>query len=434
MDASPINAVSHLLEGLKKTAEGRMLFGLIERGLKRQGEASDNLGEALVGFIYKVLDRYVQNPAADASTRIKVKFIQSRLTPFLPSGGAPRATAPGPKPGPSLDTPPPAVAAPVARTEPQPTPPAAEPAPDLATDPRPAAIATPATPPAPELPRTTTPAAEPVAPRPPTIEAEAVDEGVAELQDRFAAALSQTIGDDTSAPGASLASALTGGVSQDLEAVKGMLFKGLEELIHGQHKLRQELVQTASALRVAEEDRRTLDHALTQARKNSLTDELTQLPNRRALLKHLDSEVGRARRYGFSLAFALVEIDGLQQLGETYGPGAPDAVVAGYAREFAALFRGHDVAARFGAGEFALLFPNTQKDGAERALEKARKRVGGTYITFDQKTFPLPPFSSVLTLYHHGEKPEALLQRAGEALSHARQRGPQQSVFVLPAN
>jgi diguanylate cyclase (GGDEF)-like protein len=108
-------------------------------------------------------------------------------------------------------------------------------------------------------------------------------------------------------------------------------------------------------------------------------------------------------------------------------------VLHAYAHEIMSQFRSYDLVARYGDDEFAVLLPNTQKEGATRAIDKAQKRAAGTYIQVEGHNVPLPSFSSVLTLYSHGEPPETLLQRADEALAHAKQRGAAQSVLALPS-
>jgi len=52
-------------------------------------------------------------------------------------------------------------------------------------------------------------------------------------------------------------------------------------------------------------------------------------------------------------------------------------------------------------------------------------------LSYGGRNLPLPSFSSVLTLYAHGEPPTALLQRADAALVHAKQRGRAQAVVAL---
>ncbi|MEK7759206.1 MAG: GGDEF domain-containing protein, partial [Pseudomonadota bacterium] len=225
-----------------------------------------------------------------------------------------------------------------------------------------------------------------------------------------------------------------GGDTPDVAELKRLLKSGIEELISEHRTLEKNLTDTRLGLQVMAEDRRQMEKALDHARKNSLTDELTGLPNRSAFMRQLNAEIGRARRYGFSLALALIDLDDLKTINDRHGYAAGDAILHAYAREIMSLFRGYDLVARYNDDEFAVLLPNTQKDGAVRAIDKAQKHAAGTFIQFNGQNLPLPSFSSVLTLYSHGEQPDALLKRADEALSHAKQRGRAQSVVALAAN
>jgi diguanylate cyclase len=220
----------------------------------------------------------------------------------------------------------------------------------------------------------------------------------------------------------------------DVAELKRLLKSGIEELIAEHRTLEKNLTDTRRGLQVMAEDRRQMEKALDLARKHSLIDELTGLPNRSAFLRQLDAEIGRARRYGFSLALALIDLDDLKLINERHGYAAGDAILHTYAREIMSQFRGYDLVARYGDDQFAVLLPNTQKDGAVRAIDKAQKHAAGTFIQFNGQNLPLPSFSSVLTLYSHGEHPDALLKRADEALSHAKLRGRAQSVVALAAN
>jgi len=219
----------------------------------------------------------------------------------------------------------------------------------------------------------------------------------------------------------------------DTEQLKQQLSRGIEEMIQEHRELENQLANASQELQTISEERRALAQALDRARKHSLTDELTGLPNRNAFLRQLNAEIGRARRYGFSLSLALIDIDNLKGLNALHGESAGDSALHTYAHEIMSQFRGYDMVARYGDDEFAVLLPNTQKEGASRALDKVQKRAAGTFIEVNGKTVPLPSFSSVLTLYAHGEPPESLLQRADEALAQAKQRGPAQSVLALPA-
>ena len=406
--------VQEILEGLKKTADGAVLHSFIERGLRKFG--ATRIEAAFLVFVDKLLVRYLDNPDSDAATRIKVKVIQQRLRPYLTE--IPARPAPVPTKAPAAQ---PASAAPVPATPSVPPlaqPGAAPPAPDPVPE-----VQAPAQP-APEL------VSRPAAPESGHAPGNSLPE---QLAHQMADALTRSHDFDALLR-TSLQTLEQSGEAPDVAELKRLLKSGIQELIAEYRTLEKNLVDTRRGLQVMTEDRRQMEKALDRARQNSLTDELTGLPNRSAFLRQLKAEIGRARRYGFSLALALIDLDDLKTVNERHGYAAGDAILHTYAHEIMSQFRGYDLVARYGDDEFAVLLPNTQKDGAVRAIDKAQKHAAGTFIQFNGQNLPLPSFSSVLTLYSHGEQPEALLKRADEALIHAKQRGRAQSVVALAAN
>jgi len=413
--------VLQLLEGLRKTTEGTILHGFITRGMRKFGES--RIESAFLVFADKLLDRYLANPDSDPATRVRVKMIQMRLRPYLDELLPPLSEAvdvPANGVSPAAPPPPDPVTLSVPTASAPPEPPPAEPSP-RPTGPRRSAFQASLSPrPAPLL--------APLPAEPPVVTA------IESLPEQLARQMT-----DTLTHGRDFDELLRGSLTHlarsgvDVSAVKQQLAHGIEELIAEHREMERELASRQRELEAMSDERRQLAQALDRARKHSLTDELTGLPNRNAFLRQLDAEIGRARRYGFALALALIDVDDLQSINARHGMAAGDTVLSTYAQEIMSQFRGYDLVARYGGDEFALLLPNTQREGASRALEKAQKRVTGTYLQVNGRSLPLPSFSSVLTLYSHGEAPDVLLRRADEALAHAKQRGPSQVVFALPA-
>ncbi len=413
-DPSLLKSLKHHLEGLKRTEHGLILYNQIQRGLQKYGHENGRIELVFVTFLHGLLGKYATSPACDPATRVKARLIQQRLTLYLPTPStAPTAAAP-PRPVPPPVTAKPVVSPPVVQA---PTP--APPAPPMVTA-RPEPVMEAAIP----------------APVPETSPSPTRQEKIEALEDTLADKVTESItvdkqfGELLENERAALQD--THSPLGELGDLKQILVKGLNELIEERQALIEKLSTASEYLKAVETDRARLRQDLSHARKHSMADELTGLPKRDVFIKQLESEIGRVKRYGFALAFAVIDIDNLESVNKRYGRATGDAVLRCYASDILSKFRTYDLVARYGGDEFAVLFPNTQKDGAMHALEKARKTATSTFIHQDGKNIPLPSFSSVLTQYSPGEPPAALLARADETLTHAKLGGYNRMVVALP--
>lgn len=423
-DPSLLQSLKLHLDGLKRTQHGLILYNQIQRGLQKYGHEDGRIELVFVTFLHALLGKYATSPACDPATRVKARLIQQRLTLYLPKDvpavTKPAVTAP-PRPAPVAAKP---TAAPPAAPKP-PTPPA--PVVEAKPEPVPEVVV-------PPIQASAPPEAEPA----PSNEAppSSRQEKIEALEDTLAEKVTESIAVDKQFGELleneretlkNLESPL--GEFNDLKAV---LVKGLNELIEERQALIEKLSSAGDYLKAVESDRERLRQELSHARKHSLADELTGLPKRDVFVKQLEAEIGRVKRYGFALAVAVIDVDNLDSVNKRYGRSAGDAVLRCYAGAILGKFRTYDLVARYGGDEFAVLFPNTQKDGAMHALEKARKTAASTFIQQEGKNIPLPSFSSVLTQYSPGEPASALLERADQTLSQARLTGYNRMVVALP--
>lgn len=394
LDSALLTSLRQHLEGLKRTPDGQLLYTLIERAMKRYGTEGGQIEQAFVVFLHTLLTRCANDPKYNPATRIKARLIQQRLALYLPVRPSPAPPEPArasPPAAPAVNK---AVAPPVLSES------TSAPAYDSAAD----------------VPQT---------PAPPVVEHLAAD-----VADSLAG------GDGLNALLAGEQQAMTrlDSTIGDFADLKQMLVKGLDDLIREREQLQSKLSAAAQYMKEVESERAQMRAELEQARRNSLADSLTGLPLREVFVRTLEAEVGRVKRYGFSLVLALLNIDGLKATSERYGSDSADAVLRCYATDVLTIFRSYDLVARYDEDSFAILFPNTQRDGAMRALEKVQKRVNETYLSHEGHNFPLPGFSSVLAIYAQGEKPAALLKRAFDALANARLKGRGRTVVSLPAS
>jgi diguanylate cyclase (GGDEF)-like protein len=80
------------------------------------------------------------------------------------------------------------------------------------------------------------------------------------------------------------------------------------------------------------------------------TDDLTGLPNRRALYEHLEALAGPA-------SLLLLDLDGFKEVNDSIGHAAGDQVLAQTAERIKVVLNPHQVLARLGGDEFAILLP-----------------------------------------------------------------------------
>jgi diguanylate cyclase (GGDEF)-like protein len=209
----------------------------------------------------------------------------------------------------------------------------------------------------------------------------------------------------------------------EVATLRRILLGGVDELLHGQQALAENLAGTGEVLQLIESDSARLQDELQKVRLLSMTDEFTGLPNRRAFLRRLDDELRRAQRYDTPLTLAILDLDEFKAVNDNHGHLAGDRILRCYATQVLSIFRHHDMVARYGGEEFSVLFPNTVLEGAQAALHKVRHKAGDSHCEHDGAVLPLPTFSAGITLYRPGESPTALIARADRALYRAKHLG-----------
>jgi diguanylate cyclase (GGDEF)-like protein len=109
--------------------------------------------------------------------------------------------------------------------------------------------------------------------------------------------------------------------------------------------------------------------------RESATDALTGLRNRRDFDRRWGEEVARARRIGQPLSLLVADVDHFKGVNDKHGHKAGDAVLAAVARVLLEVVRETDVAARYGGEEFAVIAPYTRPEAALRLAERVRQSV-----------------------------------------------------------
>jgi diguanylate cyclase (GGDEF)-like protein/PAS domain S-box-containing protein len=160
-----------------------------------------------------------------------------------------------------------------------------------------------------------------------------------------------------------------------------------------------------------------------RARRMSLYDATTTLPNRRLLESRLDEAVRNHQLAGDRLAVLVIDIDEFTQLNDVLGHRVGDALLQQVANRLVETVRTSDLVARVGSDEFAVVLGRLRHtDDAERVANKLGELLSEPYeIDAEQVTASVS--IGVACFPADGAGPEMLLRNADAALSFAKSRG-----------
>jgi diguanylate cyclase (GGDEF)-like protein len=133
---------------------------------------------------------------------------------------------------------------------------------------------------------------------------------------------------------------------------------------------------TSVLQRLARQSSIALENARLHANLHalSITDPLTQLPNRRRLQIHLDHEVAAARR-GRALGLAVFDIDNFKHYNDTFGHVAGDDILRAFGRILIEENRAMNLVARYGGDEFVAALTDTTAEGITSYVDRVTERV-----------------------------------------------------------
>ncbi|RZJ14934.1 MAG: GGDEF domain-containing protein [Acidovorax sp.] len=178
------------------------------------------------------------------------------------------------------------------------------------------------------------------------------------------------------------------------------------------------------------EQREALAHALAVNRELATRDELTGLPNRRAMQDLMDLEHRRSLRSGRPMLLAELDIDHFKRVNDSHGHATGDRALQAFAGVVRASVRDTDVLARWGGEEFVLMLSDTQVEDARELLERVRTAVAAIEIPHATGVLRLT-VSAGLALHLPGDTVELTLERADQALYTAKSLG-RNRVVVAP--
>jgi diguanylate cyclase len=221
--------------------------------------------------------------------------------------------------------------------------------------------------------------------------------------------------------------------ASDLTSLKSVLERRLEGLLGAmddhqkeRDEREQEVASRLQSLagRVATMEQEALGFRanLEEQRQKALIDTLTGLPNRAAWNERLDHEIEQLDKHKSSLLLGILDLDHFKRINDGYGHLAGDRVLKIVASQWAKRLRTEDFIARFGGEEFVVLLPHTQMAEGLALLERLREAIEQCPFHFKGEPVTIT-VSMGITLFRPGERSDAVLKRADQALYKAKNEG-----------
>ena len=182
-------------------------------------------------------------------------------------------------------------------------------------------------------------------------------------------------------------------------------------------KRHQQRLEAMVAIRTAE-----IEQAREELHRLTLTDALTSLPNRRALMTILEQAVTQTAGEKASLAVLLCDIDHFKRINDGFGHLAGDGVLAAFGGRLRDALTAPDAAGRYGGEEFCVLLHGA-RELIDAKVEAIRAALGDTPFRLGGDMEGHVKSSGGLAFLRPDDTALSILARADAALYDAKENG-----------
>jgi diguanylate cyclase (GGDEF)-like protein len=157
--------------------------------------------------------------------------------------------------------------------------------------------------------------------------------------------------------------------------------------------------------------------------RRAIIDTETGLYTYRHFVRLVEKEVIRAKRYDIPTSLAVVDVDGLKQLNETFGYLFGDEILKTLANSCKQVFRTGDVTGKSSREDFYILFPETDVHQATIALERLKEKIAQEVFHKEGQEIKITISVGLTELSPEENSVHAFFERVEQALLLAKENG-----------
>jgi diguanylate cyclase (GGDEF)-like protein len=162
-----------------------------------------------------------------------------------------------------------------------------------------------------------------------------------------------------------------------------------------------------------------LEEARQTIEKIAITDELTDLFNRRHILSRFAEEFEKVKRLKNNVSCIMADIDNFKAINDSYGHLVGDQVLKVISHRIRNTVRAYDILGRYGGEEFLIIMPDTKLEEARGLAERIRTRVKEAPVNNATITLSL----GVVCIQEDDRSLDEIIRRADQNLYKAKKSG-----------
>jgi diguanylate cyclase (GGDEF)-like protein len=157
------------------------------------------------------------------------------------------------------------------------------------------------------------------------------------------------------------------------------------------------------------------------AERLAVIDPLTEIYNRRYIMRAISSEAARVDRQNSRFSFLMIDVNGFKAANDSLGHLPGDRILRELAQLLQKTLRTSDVISRYGGDEFLILLIDADEQMAARAVERLQEAVAKWNETAPIEGYTMS-ISCGFATYKQGDDPAATLAAADQAMYQIKSR------------